>query len=88
MFFTKLRGWLDALYRSCDDCEYCTDKNFMHCPRALCLTENYVERGHPFVPASTHCETNHMEDTVFNYIIERAIETGIDEEIRKSIWNQ
>ena len=88
MFFTKISEWLEALYRTCDDCEYCTDNNFMHCPRALCLTENYVARKHPFVPAETHCETNYMEDKVYNYIITRAIDMGIDEEIRKYVWNQ
>ena len=88
IFFTKIREWLEALYRTCDDCQYCTDNNFMHCPRALCLAENYVERGHPFVPATTHCETNYIEDTVYNYIITRAMEMGIDEEIRKYVWNR
>jgi len=87
MFFTKLRQWLEALYRNCDNCKYCTDNNFMHCPRALCLTENYIEHGHPFIPASTHCETNYLEDTLYNYIITKAIERGIDKDIRKQVWN-
>jgi len=83
MFFTKMREWLKDLYSDCEDCKYCTDNNFMHCPRALCLTENFISKGHPFIPAQSHCETNQLEDSIYKYIIQKAIPLGIDEIVRR-----
>lgn len=78
-FFKKMGDWIEDLYEHCRGCEICLDGDIRCCPRAMCLAENYTVTGNPLKPAPNHCWANRIESSTHEYIVRKAIETGIDE---------